>query len=129
SAALAAWLRRLLAYNIADALRALHRGKRDVARERSLEAELTTSSIRLGNWLAAVGSSPSQRVMREEQRLRLADAMNQLPAAQREALLMHYVQGMALAVIATDLGRTPAAVAGLLQRGLKSLRTLLAEQE
>src|SRR5579864_5410581 len=37
---LAGWLRRMLACNMADALRAFARGKRDIARERSLTAAL-----------------------------------------------------------------------------------------
>jgi RNA polymerase sigma-70 factor (subfamily 1) len=70
SAEMAAWLRRMLACNLADALRALHRGKRDVNRERSLEAELAESSARLASRLAADQSSPSQRAMQNEQELR-----------------------------------------------------------
>src|SRR5438309_10795938 len=50
---MAAWLRRMLACNLADALRALSRGKRNVARERSLETELEQSSARVQAWLAA----------------------------------------------------------------------------
>ena len=42
--------------------------------------------------------------------------------AQREAVVLHYWQGMTLPAIAEHLGRSPAAVAGLLQRGLKTLR-------
>src|SRR6516165_8430140 len=42
-AELAAWLRQILAHNLADALRALGRAKRDVNRERSLEAALEES--------------------------------------------------------------------------------------
>src|SRR5262245_54580736 len=49
-AELAAYLRRILACTIADALRALGRAKRDVARERSLEAEIAQSSARLEAW-------------------------------------------------------------------------------
>src|SRR5580765_1656495 len=43
-----AWLRRLLANNLADSLRRLRADKRDVARERSLEAVLNASSAKLG---------------------------------------------------------------------------------
>jgi len=128
-AEMAAWLRRILACNLADALRALGRQKRDAARERSLEATLDESSARLEGWLIAAQSSPSQKVERAEELVRLADALATLPEVQREALVLHYWQGKTLAATAAELGRTPAAVAGLLQRGLKALRALLTEPE
>jgi RNA polymerase sigma-70 factor (ECF subfamily) len=128
-AEMAAWLRRMLACNLADALRGLGRGKRDVARERSLEAALDESSARLEAWLAAEQSSPSQRAERNEQLVRLADTLATLPDAQRQAVVLHYWQGLSLAAVAHQMGRSPAAVAGLLQRGLRTLRTLLAEPE
>jgi len=128
-AQMAAWLRRVLACNLADALRGLGREKRDAARERSLEAALDESSARLEAWLAAEQPSPSEQAVRNECLLRLADGLAALPEAQREAIVLHYWQGQSLAVVAAELGRTPAAVAGLLQRGLKTLRTLLAESE
>jgi RNA polymerase sigma-70 factor (ECF subfamily) len=52
-AEMAAWLRAMLACNLADAVKALRRGKRDVARERSLEAAIHQSSARLEAWLLA----------------------------------------------------------------------------
>src|SRR3954454_22854866 len=52
-AEMAAWLRRILACNLADAARALGREKRDAGRERSLELRLEASSIQLESWLAA----------------------------------------------------------------------------
>jgi RNA polymerase sigma-70 factor, ECF subfamily len=126
---LAAWLRQILARNLAHAVRDLGRAKRDVGLERSLEAAVDASSLRLEAWLAAEQSSPSQRAERNEQLLRLAEALTTLPEAQREAVVLHYWQGQSLAEIGTRLGRTPAAVAGLLHRGLKQLRGLLQEAE
>jgi RNA polymerase sigma-70 factor (ECF subfamily) len=126
---MAAWLRRMLACNLADAQRALHRGKRDIDRERSLEAVLAESSARLASWLAADQLSPSQQAARNEQALRLTDALTALPEPQREAIVLHYWQGCSLAETAQRLGRTPAAVAGLLHRGLRTLRGLLTESE
>ena len=61
-----AWLRQALAHNLADALRAFGQAKRDVGRERSLEAAVEASSRRLEVWLAANQTSPSQRTQRHE---------------------------------------------------------------
>src|SRR5262245_6706494 len=124
-AEMAAWLRAMLACNLADAAKALRRGKRDVARERSLEVAIHQSSSRLEAWLVASQSSPSERLDRHEAVLELLDALTALPSAQRRALVMRPCQGSSLAQIAQELDRTPAAVAGLLKRGLATLRTIL----
>jgi RNA polymerase sigma-70 factor, ECF subfamily len=124
---MAAWLRQILAHNLADALRGLGAAKRDLARQRSLEDEMARSSVRHGGMLAADGSSPSAGLRREERAVQLADALATLPEAQREALILQYWHGHPLADIAARLDRTPAAVAGLLKRGLKQLRSLLNE--
>ena len=54
-----------------------------------------------------------------------ADALARLPDAQREAVTLQYWHGRSLNEIAAHMGRTPAAVAGLLKRGLKQLRQAL----
>ncbi len=120
-----AWLRAILARNMADAIRASGRQKRDVTRVRSLEADLETSSACLGAWLAAEQSTPSEQAVRHEQAVLLASALGRLPGSQREALVLHYWQGMSLSEIAIRLDRTSDAVAGLLKRGLKHLRASL----
>jgi RNA polymerase sigma-70 factor, ECF subfamily len=125
----AAWLRRILARTLAQAIRDLRRGKRDLARERSLQVSLDASSARLESWLAADESSPSHRVERGEQAMRLATALEQLPGAQREALVLQHWQGLSLTEIGEHLGRSPEAVAGLIKRGLKQLRLLMKESE
>jgi RNA polymerase sigma-70 factor (ECF subfamily) len=62
----AAWLRAVLARNLANVLRDLRRDKRDVAREQPLQAALDESAVRLESWLAAGQSSPSQQAERHE---------------------------------------------------------------
>jgi len=124
-----AWLQQILARNLANAVRDLGRAKRDVARERSLEASLADSSCRLEAWLAAEQSSPSQRAERHERALRVAEALAQLPESQREAVVMRHWQGCSLAEIAAELNTTTAAVTGLLHRGLKNLRKSLQDLE
>lgn len=125
----AAWLRQILARKLAQALRDFGRAKRDLAREQSLQAAVDASSARLEAWLTADQSSPSQQAMQGEQSLRLAAALEQLPEAQREALILQHWQGLSLAEIGAHLGRSPTAIAGLIKRGLKQLRHLMRESE
>jgi RNA polymerase sigma-70 factor (ECF subfamily) len=127
-AEMAAWLRQILAHNLAHAVRDFGRDKRDIGRERSLQAAVDASSARLESWLAAEQSSPSQRAQRNEQVLRLCDALEQLPGSQRDAVRLHYWEGCTLVEIGARLDKTPAAVAGLLKRGMRKLRELMGEQ-
>ena len=128
-AEMAAWLRQILAGVLVDRLRSQRRAKRDVTRERSLEAALDQSSVQIGSWLAAPHSSPSAQAQRHEDAIRLAAALATLPDSQREALVLRYYQGQSIDAISRRLGRSPAAVAGLLKRGAHQLRTLLRERE
>jgi RNA polymerase sigma-70 factor (ECF subfamily) len=127
AAAQAAWLRGALANNLRDEVRKLATAARDIGRERSLEAALDQSSARLEAWLAADQSSPSGRAERQEELLRLAEALAALPDDQRRAVEMHHLEGRPLAEVAAELGRTKGAVAQLLFRGLKKLRELMGE--
>lgn len=128
-AAQAAWLRQILARNLANAVRDLTRGKRDVRKERAIEADLDNSASHLEGWLAAQQSSPSQKLERHERALQLAEALAQLPDAQRDAVVLRHFQSLPLADIAEQLDCTTATVTGLLHRGLKNLRKSLADLE
>ena len=120
---LGAWLRKILAHNLADAFRAHRRAKRRVDLERSLEQ----SSTRLVDILAVRQSSPSRKAIREEEALRFAEALARLPEAQCKAIELHHLKGMSLKDLAAHLDRTPEAAAGLLHRGLKKLKEILGE--
>jgi RNA polymerase sigma-70 factor (ECF subfamily) len=128
-AEMAGWLRQLLAYTLVDAARALRRARRDTARERPLEAEPSESSARPGDLLASSRSTPSKAVERHEDAVRLARALGQLPESQHQAIVLRHCHGHSLEEVGQRLERTPAAVAGLLKRGLRRLRELLAEEE
>ena len=124
-----AWLRRALAHNLTDEVRKLRTAGRDMAREQPLEAAMECSSARLEAWLAADQTSPSQRAVRQEQLLRLAESLARLPEDQRTAVELHHLRGYAVAEVARQMGRSDGAVGALLVRGLKKLREWLLVAE
>jgi RNA polymerase sigma-70 factor (ECF subfamily) len=124
-----AWLRQALAHNLTDEIRRLTTGKRDVGREESLQQALEQSSARLEAWLATEDSSPSQSAERQEQAVRLAGALAQLPDRQRQAVELRHLRGLSLTEVAGEMGCTRTAVVGLLHRGVEKLRELLGAPE
>lgn len=123
-----AWLRQILANQLAESMRRFKTDRRDVDREKSLEARIEESSMQLGSWLAAEQSSPSQRMMGEERLLLLAQSLAELPDDQRIAVELHHLQGLSVAEVGETLGRSRAAAMGLIFRGLKRLRELMHEE-
>jgi RNA polymerase sigma-70 factor (ECF subfamily) len=124
--ALAGWLRAILARTLADAVKHYLRDRRDVTLERSLEADLDRSSSGLAGWLAADQMTPSLAATRNEELLRLADALAALPEPRRTVVTMKHLQGRTLAEIAAVLGKSVPSVASHLCRGLEELRQRLA---
>jgi RNA polymerase sigma-70 factor (ECF subfamily) len=125
----AAWLRRILANTLANAVRDLGRAKRDAALTRSLEAAVDESSARLESLLAIDDSSPSGRAVQNERLVALSAALEELPEPMREVLVLRHCQAWDLPGIAQHLGRSRAAVASLLRRGLERLRDRMRELE
>jgi len=127
SAQRVAWLRQILMRTILHALRDARCAKRDVAREQNLDVVLDESSRRIEQWLAADEQSPSEAVMQAEEMLNVAEAVYQLPEAERVAVMGYYWQHGTLAEISEELGRSVPAVAGLVHRGLGRLRRQLGD--
>ena len=122
-----AWLRKILHRTFLDEYDRKRAGKRDLARQ-ALEADLTGSFAGLDELLAAQQTSPSDRAVRNEDLTRLAEALEQLPPDQREAVTLKHLVGLPLAQISERMGCSSAAVAGLLYRGRIRLQELLAQE-
>ena len=60
--------------------------------------------------------------------LKMAEAVENLPESQREAIRLHYLEGLKLSEVAEITGKSSGAVAGLLHRGMKTLRQQLADR-
>lgn len=119
----AAWLRQILAHVLLREIRRFAGTKRrDLKREISLEQSLAESSLRLGAVLAASGSSPSARLDRQEQELRLADALARLPDDYRQVILLRNVEGLSHEEVARRMDRGQGAVRMLWVRALARLR-------
>lgn len=67
--------------------------------------------------------------MRNEELLRLANALATLPEPMREVVVLKHLRGQTLAQIGEQIGRSVPAVASLLRRGLEELRHRLAPKE
>ena len=125
----AAWLRQILARNLANAARDHLRAKRDPKREQSLEASLGASSRRLEKWMAADQPSPSAVVESQERSLRLTAALAELSRDESEALILQHWHGWSMEEIGERLSLSRFAVGRLIRKALASLRELLGERE
>lgn len=122
---LLSWLRSILDQNVAGVIR--HHAllqKRSVRREQSLDATPGEQPAPVQE-LPASHSTPSQRVIRGEDEDRLARALATLPEDQQQAVRLRHLEGRSLAEIAQLMGRSRAATAGLIKRGMQSLRRQL----
>lgn len=114
-----AWLHSMHEHSVQRAVRThLHTEKRDARRE----AIADESNARLLGLADACGSSPSQRLLRNERAVYMARCLESLPAAQLEAIRLKYLEGLTVEQAAEQLGCTKFALAGLLHRGIKNLR-------
>jgi RNA polymerase sigma-70 factor (ECF subfamily) len=116
------WLRKILLHNLYDALRRIHRERRDVNRVVPIDQAVEDSTQRLQSQLTGQDASPSEIAMRKEDLFSLASALERLDEAQRSVVEIRHLQGRSLAEAAAILGRSESAVAALLHRGLKRLK-------
>lgn len=119
------WLRAILIRKVAAAARHLNAHRRDVTRECSIQQDIETTSMRLNDFLASNGPTPSEQIRVRERGVELANAIEDLPEQQRRVLLLKYWHEYSLREIAAELGTTTAAVAGLAHRATRTLRRKL----
>jgi RNA polymerase sigma-70 factor (ECF subfamily) len=125
-AELVEWLRQILAGLLANLVRRyLGTQRRDVRLERELADQLAQSSRVLDQSLAAASSTPSERAVRREQAVLLADALGRLAEDYREVIILHHLEELTFPEVAGRLGRSVDSVKNLWARALARLRRLL----
>lgn len=126
-AELMAWLRRTLVSTLLRLVRHYTAQRRNVTLERQLVDELDASSQSLAASLPSPGSSPSERAVRREQAVLLADALAQLEPHYREVIILRHLEGRQFPEIAEQVGRSLHSVRHLWTRALAQLRQSLGE--
>ena len=127
-AQLAGWLRQILSANLAMCLRRyLGTQRRDVRLERELADAVDQSSQVLDRALIAEQSTPSQRAIRREQAVLLADELEKLPSDYREVIVLRHLEELSFPEVARRMGRTVDSVQKLWVRALARLRQTLGD--
>jgi RNA polymerase sigma-70 factor (ECF subfamily) len=126
---LIAWLRKILARNLADQVKHHRRKARDLKRQESLDALLECSGMTIQNALASQTASPSEGAVRREQAVLLADAVSRLSPAHREVFILRTLEHIPFEEIAIKMNRTPGAVRMLWARALERLNKMLEGQQ
>jgi RNA polymerase sigma-70 factor (ECF subfamily) len=124
-----AWLRAILAAIVCNHIRRYFgTRRRDPRREQQMVVELDETSRALDRNLIAQLTSPSQHAARREQAVLLADALETLPEAHREVLILRHLEGLTFPEVARRLARSEDSVKNLWARGLARLRQSMKEQ-
>jgi RNA polymerase sigma-70 factor (ECF subfamily) len=124
------WLRQL-AWDRLVALhrRHLHALRRSVKREQPLAPHLSDESAQqLADRVLARQSSPSDRAVRSELRVRVRAALDRLGERDREVLMLRHLEQLSTRETAAVLGMSEGAVKARHLRALERLRVLLGAE-
>ena len=122
------WLRTIASSKLTDALRTVRCIKRGVnwRRMRSAAGQLTTYSNLFARF-ESPQKTPSRNVGANEAAHAVRVALDHLSEPRRKAIELRYIRGLAYEEIAHEMGKSQAAVHGLLYHGLRELRSVLGD--
>ncbi len=115
---LMAWLARIAEHEIRDHADFHHRQRRDAARDVPLDEDAP---------LPALTRSALSRVILDEEAHRLEAALDALPPAHRDVILMRKFEDLSFAEIGQRLGKSEDAARMLLARAMTTLTLKLSE--
>jgi RNA polymerase sigma-70 factor (ECF subfamily) len=123
------WLRKVFATILSNQVRRyLGTRRRDLRRERRIATGRDdTSRAVIDRRLVAPQSSPSQQASRRERAELLAEALQTLPPAYREVIVLRNLEGLSFSDVAERMGRTEDSVKNIWLRALSRLRRMLGD--
>ena len=123
-----AWLRRILAHNVADFVRHYRKSaKRGAAREIPFR-DPAASGAGGAPEPAAPDVTPSQEFMRLENEIRVATALAQLAPDYQEVILLRNLERLPFDEVARRMDRSRPAAQMLWMRAMRKLREALADE-
>jgi RNA polymerase sigma-70 factor (ECF subfamily) len=121
-----AWLKRILAHNVADFIRRFRgTAKRQVRREVPLRAPADSDMAWGAPEPAAPGRTPSQEFLLLDNELRMAAALSELPPDYQEVIVLRNLERLSFNEVAERMGRSRPAVQMLWMRAIKKLQDLM----
>lgn len=110
-----AWLSAIFMNRVHEIHRNETRGKRDNRRVEFLE-DLSLNAMWPGQ------KRPSENAAENEKTVKLWAAIFRLPKDQKRAVVRTQLDGLSIAEVAEEMGKTPTVVGGLLQRGMAEVK-------
>jgi RNA polymerase sigma-70 factor (ECF subfamily) len=123
----AAWLNAIADHRLNDTIKGLYRRKRggDSRRVQTPAGTSADAMVELVELISDRRSTPYRLLARREAVQAMQVGIAALPDDQRDAIRLRYLEGKSIAETAAALGRTEAAVNGLIRRAKESLRSAL----
>ena len=125
------WLRQMAKDRMIDLHRQHHALRRDVSRERALDAPAVSdaSMVALAANLAASELTPAAAALQKEFQERFRMALAELPEDDQEILTLRHAEQLGNSEVAQILKLSPAAAGMRYLRALRRLRELLGSDE
>ncbi|QDU40751.1 RNA polymerase sigma factor CnrH [Maioricimonas rarisocia] len=123
------WLRQLAKDRMIDLHRRHHAQRRDVGREQSMAVggRGDRSSLDLARQLMDSELTPAAATVRKELEQRFMSAVDELPEADREIIIMRHAEHLTNSEVAQALDLSPAAAGMRYLRAVRRLRGLLGD--
>jgi RNA polymerase sigma-70 factor, ECF subfamily len=126
-ASFAAWLAAIAEHRLQDMIKGAYRKKRggDRRQAQAVADDSAGGLVELVGLLSDHGSTPGRNVARHEAVQAIQIGIAALPDDQREAIRLRYLEGKSVEETAAEMGRTEAAINGLVRRAKETLRETL----